>query len=339
MKKFTMAMLLALLGVGFVACDDDKDDDKGDNKDEKVSCEKTTCTASDANASGVAKVDGDSCKCEFSCKEGYKPAAGSSSDENIKCEKDEEGGSSQKEDCSTKTCTAADANATGVAKADGDSCKCEFSCNNGYKLADGSKNDETIKCEFILLENGASCNGNNECKSGNCASANDEGDGVCAEKEEETGAKACEKDSECDSAKGEYCVSGLCKTASDFSGECSTDNGNFCVGNSLVVCNDGGGMATVAQYSVTACGDNAVCGTSPKNIVGCFDACTEEKAETKKCDTSDPDEDYGYRAEIIYVCTKVDGKLFSVADRVQQCGMGQTCGNSSAEEEAKGCSY
>ena len=70
-----MAMLIALLGAGFVACGDDKDDDE-DTK---------TCESACEEVANATSTQADDCTCSYVCKEGYEAADASVTDKAIVC--------------------------------------------------------------------------------------------------------------------------------------------------------------------------------------------------------------------------------------------------------------
>ncbi len=327
MKKFTMAMLLAALGMGFVACSDDKDDDK--DKDKEVTCDVSKCEAV-SHATAVAKADGDACKCEYTCDPNYEPEDSSVNDGTLICKAQ----SQPSDNCDSLQCTVADTNAQAVATKNGDACECVYSCKNGYELAEGAKNDKDIKCALILLENGEACNGDSECKSGYCEVQTEEGDGICAEKKENTDKDdyaACTQDSDCKVADGEYCVNSKCRTATSFHmSECSGNEADFCVGNSLVSCVDSEmGML----YDVNACKGESTCQLNADNVYACVfpeaevtDACNAEN-ENKKVYTAcagDDDGYGGYEKAAYKKCTKAADGSYSWVESTETCG-GTSC--------------
>ena len=139
MKKFSMAMLIALMGAGFVtACGSDSDDD---NSNDANACQEVKCDAV-ANADGVAK--GEDCACEYTCKSGFVEVEGGNGA--FACEEPEA------DKCKEVKCDAI-ANADGVAK--GEDCACEYTCKSGFDKVDGANGSFT--CEASAEEDEAPC--------------------------------------------------------------------------------------------------------------------------------------------------------------------------------------
>lgn len=351
MKKFSMAMLIALMGAGFVtACGSDSDDD---NNDDANACQEVKCDAI-ANADGVAK--GDDCACEYTCKNGFVKVDGengsftceeSAEEENDPC-KDFAGckGVSLPYVCTpTKDESAADG------------CKAVLSCDSDYTKVDDADNANGFRC---LLPDDAVCLGDDECISGYCEVVDDE-TRKCAQKndggngEGEGGeAKSCDPSDANACGTDELCITNVCKKADDLiNTPCSTSTDtDYCFGNMKVYCFEGDSST---QYTYESCKDGASCVVdgltakcvAPEPVDPTVCSASTENSVMYACGGEEDEENWGgYTKSIVKTCTNNDG-IYEWVEKSTDCNSysgeacypkhaGETCTNASPLDSPNG---
>ena len=284
MKKLSISLLIALMGLGFVSCSDDDDSSAGKNGDK---CTQNSDCASNYCESGkcapAKAADGSKCKVDSDCVSNL---------------------------CQKETCVAQKNDKRDV----GQECESNDDCKS-------NKCDETTyKCvaaEPELKADGADCAKNDECKSNKCEA------GKCVAATTEPTKKAdgetCTAHDECNSS---ICHNGTCGVPATCS--VSDEDycaGNIYVHCNVDFSNGGEGEGEAA-FEVKECEQTQACVVSGTNK-GCFDTCTTADETKTECDPDSYTADgHDMTMLITYKCTSVDEKLLFVVDgEPKDCGL------------------
>ena len=356
MKKFSFAILCALLGASccLSSCGDDNDDKKSDDvacstekpcenadqycnansecvdklADDAECADANQCKSGACNDGKCGAAKADDCKCDdgSACPDGDKNKCTSKA-EDCKCDDGSDCPDGDKTKCTSKAedCKCDD----GSDCPDGDKNKCEGAaeeckCDDGSNCPDGDK----AKCTPASTEplaNGEVCNDNNECKSGYCETVDDE-TRKCADKPEDDpkpDGKACTDDSKCDASKGERCIDTVCLTADKLDKtKCSEAETGYCFGNIRVFCNV---QESASLYDTQDCKDAECNDNAGKPVCKAKEPADPTKCTAENVDAvvyscgGDLNEDGSYTKSITKTCTK-DGSNYKWVDKEKDCG-------------------
>ena len=289
MKKFSFAILCALLGTSCCLSSCGDDDDK-DNKDDNVECSATqACANADQYCSADSKcvdklADDADCTDAKECKSGKCEGNKCVANADQPADKKDDGAACTNADecksgkCEGNLCVAAEQPAD--KKDDGADCveadECKSGKCEGGKCGDGEAEEK--------LDDGEDCESPEQCKSGKCE------DGKCGDKSEEpvTEGQPCSDDNNCTISKNERCVDKICHTADSLvsKGECESGDAGYCFGNIKVSCEDGENWS---QYVKDDCGDN-ICEEANGNPI-----CKVKEVDPGECSNANV-------GAIVYAC-------------------------------------
>ena len=298
MKKLSISLLIALMGLGFVSCSDDDDSSAGKNGDK---CTQNSDCASNYCESGkcapAKAADGSKCKVDSDCVSNL---------------------------CQQETCVAQ----KNDKRDDGQECESNDDCKS-------NKCDETThKCVAAESEkkaDGADCTAADECKSNKCEA----GKCVADTTEKKADGADCAAHDECNSS---ICHQGKCGLPSTCSvSDEDYCAGNIYV-HCDVDLTTGGEAENEPTFVVNACGQSKACvvsGTNKGCFETCTKA-GESKTECDK--ENNTTEDNHPKELVSYQCTQVDDKLVFVVDETKDCGnaLCDTFTNSCSGEAAVG---
>ena len=283
MKKLSISLLIALMGLGFVSCSDDDDSSAGKNGDKCTQnsdcasnyCESGKCAPAKAADGSKCKVDSD-CVSNLCLKETCVAQKNDKREEGQECESNDDC-KSNKCDETTHKCVAAESEK----KADGADCAAADECK--------SNKCEAGKCVAATTEptkkaDGETCTAHDECNSSICHQGK------------------CGLPSTCSVSDEDYCA------------------GNIYVHCDVDLTTGGEGEAEAA-FEVKECEQTQACVVSGTNK-GCFDTCTTADETKTECDPDSYTADGHDMTKLItYKCTSVDEKLLFVVDgEPKDCG-------------------
>ena len=328
MKKLSISLLIALMGLGFVSCSDDDDSSAGKNGDKCTQnsdcasnyCESGKCAPAKAADGSKCKVDSD-CVSNLCQQETCVAQKNDKRDDGQECESNDDC-KSNKCDETTHKCVAAESEK----KADGADCTAADECKSNKCEA-----GKCVAAESEKKADGADCTAADECKSNKCEA----GKCVAAESEKKADGADCAAHDECNSS---ICHQGKCGLPST----CSVSDEDYCVGNIYVHCDvdltTGGEAENEPTFVVNACGQSKACVVSGTNK-GCFETCTKAGESKTECDKENNTTEDNHPKELVsYQCTQVDDKLVFVVDETKDCGnaLCDTFTNSCSGEAAVG---
>ena len=328
MKKLSISLLIALMGLGFVSCSDDDDSSAGKNGDKCTQnsdcasnyCESGKCAPAKAADGSKCKVDSD-CVSNLCQQETCVAQKNDKRDDGQECESNDEC-KSNKCDETTHKCVAAESEK----KADGADCTAADECKSNKCEA-----GKCVAAESEKKADGADCTAADECKSNKCEA----GKCVAAESEKKADGADCAAHDECNSS---ICHQGKCGLPST----CSVSDEDYCAGNIYVHCDvdltTGGEAENEPTFVVNACGQSKACVVSGTNK-GCFETCTKAGESKTECDKENNTTEDNHPKELVsYQCTQVDDKLVFVVDKTRDCGnaLCDTFTNSCSGEAAVG---
>ena len=328
MKKLSISLLIALMGLGFVSCSDDDDSSAGKNGDKCTQnsdcasnyCESGKCAPAKAADGSKCKVDSD-CVSNLCQQETCVAQKNDKRDEGQECESNDDC-KSNKCDETTHKCVAAESEK----KADGADCTAADECKSNKCEA-----GKCVAAESEKKADGADCTAADECKSNKCEA----GKCVAAESEKKADGADCAAHDECNSS---ICHQGKCGLPST----CSVSDEDYCAGNIYVHCDvdltTGGEAENEPTFVVNACGQSKACVVSGTDK-GCFETCTKAGESKTECDKENNTTEDNHPKELVsYQCTQVDDKLVFVVDETKDCGnaLCDTFTNSCSGEAAVG---
>ena len=328
MKKLSISLLIALMGLGFVSCSDDDDSSAGKNGDKCTQnsdcasnyCESGKCAPAKAADGSKCKVDSD-CVSNLCQQETCVAQKNDKRDDGQECESNDDC-KSNKCDETTHKCVAAESEK----KADGADCTAADECKSNKCEA-----GKCVAAESEKKADGADCTAADECKSNKCEA----GKCVAAESEKKADGADCAAHDECNSS---ICHQGKCGLPST----CSVSDEDYCAGNIYVHCDvdltTGGEAENEPTFVVNACGQSKACVVSGTNK-GCFETCTKAGESKTECDKENNTTEDNHPKELVsYQCTQVDDKLVFVVDKTKDCGnaLCDTFTNSCSGEAAVG---
>ncbi len=328
MKKLSISLLIALMGLGFVSCSDDDDSSAGKNGDKCTQnsdcasnyCESGKCAPAKAADGSKCKVDSD-CVSNLCQQETCVAQKNDKRDEGQECESNDDC-KSNKCDETTHKCVAAESEK----KADGADCTAADECKSNKCEA-----GKCVAAESEKKADGADCTAADECKSNKCEA----GKCVADTTEKKADGADCADHDECNSS---ICHQGKCGLPST----CSVSDEDYCAGNIYVHCDvdltTGGEAENEPTFVVNACGQSKACVVSGTDK-GCFETCTKAGESKTECDKENNTTEDNHPKELVsYQCTQVDDKLVFVVDETKDCGnaLCDTFTNSCSGEAAVG---
>ncbi len=328
MKKLTLALLITVIGAGFVAgCDDDND------KTNKPAAEcKETADCGDAT-----KV------CRSGKCEAIDPVTTPCTEETAStvCPSD-------KPLCISGACSPAEPECTdenAAAKCPAEKPYCVSGACSATKAPECIQNSECPSdkpnCSAGVCT--AATADNPECNAQDAASCPSDKpycvEGVCRADNPE-----CTKDSDCSSDKP-LCKGGVCTAKPVVACENGTCSDGYCIDNACIKANDACSDKTKAQcfdnvlvkcapdawdlddgetptekliWQVTNC-DSKVCAVIDSEAA-CFEKCENENSEKYMCDASSAiDEDNDPKDAMTFTCKKHDASLFFIKTKTETC--------------------